>query len=481
MPSLMILIPLFGVIILNLVFAANSKMKRAAFWFALLLFILQIAVAVLHHPIFRNNLTDPIDSFFRVSFFVDHLSFIMFICIGIVSIASLFVAKYTISDENGCFKFTNLLIIASLGMSGIIMVKDIFSLYIFMEITAVSSFLLIAYPKSLGSLEGSFKYLMLSAVATVLMLSSIGLILLVSGSTSFADIASAIQESRSSALVVFAMGLFVCGLFIKGGLVPFHGWLPDAYMAAPASVSVLLAGIVTKAAGIYTLIRIVTSLFPFDLPVNNVLMLFGTISIFAGAFAAIGQDNFKRMLAFSSISQVGYMILGLGTGTGLGIAGAVFHLFNHSIFKSLLFVNSAVVEKEAGTCDMNKMGGIAEKMPVTGATSVIALLSTCGIPPLAGFWSKIIIVIALWQASHYMYAALAILASVITLAYFLSMQRRVFFGKLKAGLENLKEPDRGVLAVSIALAAITIGVGIFFPFVFNTFISPVKEILIRSI
>ena len=479
MPSLLILIPLFGVIILNLVFAANDRLKRAAFWFAFALFLLQIVVAVFHHPIFWHSALQPIDTFFKVSFFVDHLSFIMFICIGMVSIASLFVARYTIADENGRFKFINLLILASLGMSGIIMVKDIFSLYVFMEITAVSSFLLIAYPKSLESLEGSFKYLILSAVATVLMLSSIGILLLVSGSTSFSALAIAIGESRNSALIVFAIGIFVCGLFIKGGLVPFHGWLPDAYMAAPASASVLLAGIVTKAAGVYTLIRVVTSLFPFDQPVNNVLMLIGTISIFTGALVAIGQDNFKRMLAYSSISQVGYIILGLGSGTGLGIAGAAFHLFNHSIFKSLLFVNAAAVEKETGSCDMNKMGGISQKMPVTGTTSVIAFLSTCGIPPLSGFWSKIIIVIALWQASHYAYAALAVLASIITLAYFLSMQRRVFFGKLKSGLENLKDPDRGVLAVSIVLAAITIGVGVFFPFIFNTLISPVKEILIR--
>ena len=480
MPSLMILIPLFGVIALNLIFAGNCKLRRCAFGFALAIFVLQIVVAIFHHPFFWNNSLERIDSFFKVAFFVDHLSFIMFICIGMVSIASLFVARYTMpNDDPGTFKFINLLILASLGMSGIIMVKDIFSLYVFMEITAVSSFLLIAYPRSLESLEGSFKYLILSAVATVLMLSAIGLLLLVSGGTSFSSIAAGIGESRASSIIVLAIGLFICGLFIKGGLVPFHGWLPDAYMAAPAPVSILLAGIVTKAAGIYTLIRIVTSLFPFDQSINSVLMLVGTISIFIGAIVAIGQDNFKRMLAYSSISQIGYIVLGLGAGTGLGIAGAVFHLFNHSVFKSLLFVNSAVVEKEVGTCNMNEMGGISQKMPVTGTTSVIAFLSTCGIPPLSGFWSKLIIVIALWQVKQYTYATLAILASVITLAYFLSMQRRVFFGKLKEGLENIKDADKGVLGVSIILAAVIVGVGIFFPFIYTTLISPVKEILIR--
>lgn len=479
MPSLLILIPLFGVIILNLFFAASPRAKKYAFWAAFCLFILQMLVAIFHHPAFWNNSLDRVDAFFNASFLIDHLSFVMFLCIGMVSIASLFVARYTMSDDTGMFKFINLLIIASLGMTGIVMVKDVFSLYVFMEITAVASFLLIAFPRTLDSLEGSFKYLMLSAVATVLMLTSVGILLLVSGSTSFSAIANGIAESRNSSLITFAIGLFMCGLFIKGGLMPFHGWLPDAYSAAPAPVSVLLAGVVTKAAGIYTMIRIVTSLFPFDTAINGILMLIGTISIFAGALTAIAQNNFKRMLAYSSISQVGYIILGLGAGTGLGIAGAVFHLFNHSVFKSLLFVNSSAVEKETGTCDMDKMGGLAQKMPVTGATSVIAMLSACGVPPLAGFWSKIMIVIALWQASHHGYAVAAVLASIITLAYFLSLQRRVFFGKLRAGFEGLKEANKTVLTVSIALAVITIGAGVFFPVIFYALILPVKEILLR--
>ncbi len=407
----------------------------------------------------------------------DSLSLIMLLCIGIVLVSSAFVARYTMPGKAGRGKFLSLLGLAAIGVCGIVLVKDIFSLYVFMELTAISSFLLIAYPKTLDSLEGSFKYLVLSAVATVLMLSSIGLLLLVSGGTSFQVVASTLSNSHGSSLVALAIGLFICGLFIKGGLVPFHGWLPDAYTAAPAGVSVLLAGVVTKAAGIYTMIRIVTSIFSLNVSVNNVLMLVGTVSIFAGALAAIGQNNFKRMLAYSSISQMGYIILSLGTGTGLGIVGAAFHLFNHSVFKSLLFVNSAAVEKETGTIDMDKLGGISKKMPVTGATSVIAMLSTSGIPPLAGFWSKIIIVIALWQSSHYAYASLAVLASIITLAYFLSMQRRVFFGKLRPGFDALHDADRGVLAVSIALAAITIGVGIFFPFVFNALIAPVSRLI----
>jgi multicomponent Na+:H+ antiporter subunit D len=183
------------------------------------------------------------------------------------------------------------------------------------------------------------------------------------------------------------------------------------------------------------------------------------------------------MLAYSSISQVGYMVLGLGAGTVLGVAGAIFHLFNHATFKSLLFVNAAAVEQQTGTRDMNRMGGLAEKMPVTGWTSVIAFLSTAGIPPLAGFWSKLIIIVALWQAGHIVYAGLAVLASLLTLAYFLSMQRRVFFGKLAAGFENLKEANAWILIPACALALITLGIGIAIPWLFETFLLPIRSLL----
>ena len=477
MPYLLILIPLLGLIILNL--PAGNIMKRFAFLFAMALFLVQIFIAVFQHVTFWNNRFEVFDTFFKVNFYVDHLSFIMMLSIGIVALAALLVGRCTIKDPDERFNFINLLIISNIGMSGVVMVQDIFSMYVFLEIVAVSSFILIAFQRKKLALEGAFKYIVMSAIATIMMLSSIALIVMLSGSATFTAIRSAIIASDKSHFVILAAGIFICGLFIKGGLVPFHGWLPDAYTSASAPVSVLLAGIVTKVSGIYTIIRIVTSLFGFTPQISGTLMLVGTISILVGAFAAMGQNDFKRMLAYSSISQVGYIILGLGTGTALGIIGAVFHLFNHSIFKTLLFVNSAAVETELGTSDMTKMGGLSQKMPVAGATSMLGFLSTSGIPPLAGFWSKLIIIIALWQSANYAYAVIAILASVLTLAYLLSMQRAVFFGKLRAGLENVKETNMGCKVAAIMLAAITVGVGIFFPVVYSNLIMPVKELLLK--
>ena len=224
------------------------------------------------------------------------------------------------------------------------------------------------------------------------------------------------------------------------------------------------------------MIRIVSEVFGFSETIKMILMIVGLISIFVGALAALGQNDFKRMLAFSSISQVGYIILSLGTGTALGVAGAIFHLFNHSIFKTQLFINSAAVEKQTGTRDMDSMSGLSNVMPVTGWTSIVAFLSTAGIPPLSGFWSKLIIVIALWKAGYYWFAGLAVIGSLITLAYFLYMQRRVFFGKINVNFKDIKEAGASLIIPAIILAAITLGVGIFFPYFINTIIVPVSSI-----
>ena len=467
MPSLLILLPLVGVIILNL--PLGNVMRRAAFAFAFGLFLIEIALSIFHYPGFWAGRLHLVDTFFRVNFVVDHLSFIVLLSIGIVSLTSLIVGRHTIDSEEERFNFINLLIIASLGMCGIVMVRDIFSLYVFLEVAAIASFILIALQKNRPALEGAFKYILMSAIATVMMLSSIALIIIATGGTSFDVIKDALQVSQGTFTVKLAIGLFMCGLFIKGGLVPFHGWLPDAYSQAPSAVSVLLAGIITKVSGIYTLIRLVTGVFGFTENIKAALLLVGIISMLFGAFAALTQNNFKRMLAYSSISQIGYILAGLGTGIAIGLIGAIFHFFNHAVFKSLLFVNSAAVEKSTGTVDMDRMGGLSEKMPVTGATSLVGFLSTSGIPPLAGFWSKLMIIIALWMSGHRAYAIIAVLTSVLTLAYLLTMQRKVFFGKLVSAFQDIKEVNGSFAAVSIVLALVTIGAGVFFPVIFNIY------------
>ena len=465
MHSLFILIPLFSVIILS--FPFKNLMRKIGFWFVLGLAIAQIIFVLILYLNPLASTKDALSLFFNFHLSADNLSLVLLLSIGIVLATALCAAKQMIKSENRLFIFSNMMLAIACGMNGVVLVTDIFSLYVFMEITAVASFILIAFFKDIDALEGAFKYIMLSAFATALMLVSISLILLVSGSTGFSDISAAIKVSQNAFPIMFAISIFIAGLFIKAGLMPFHGWLPDAYSSAPAPVSVLLAGIVTKTVGVYTLMRLTISVFGFSGPIQHVFLLVATISIVLAALAAIGQTDFKRMLAYSSISQIGYIILGLGCATPLGIAGAIFHLFNHAIFKSLLFVNAASVESQAGTRDMTKMGGLAAKMPVTGATSILASLSAAGVPPMAGFWSKLMIITALWVSGNRVYAVIAILASVITLGYFLYMQRTVFFGKLNQEFKDIKEAGWGLIFPSIMLGAIILAVGFVFPFLWK--------------
>lgn len=470
MLSLFILLPLLGIIIINLL--PRGLMMKAAAFIGLAFPLLQIALVLgLHFGFLKNTLLD-LDSFFKFNLAFDTISLVMLFSIAVVVLITLLVERSLIPDEEERFNFVSLVLTTFMGMNGIVLVQDLFSLYIFLEITAIASFILISFHKKREALEGAFKYIILSAVATIMILSSIALILLFAGNVTFSVAHQAIKGSPQSSLVKFAVGLFLSGLFVKAGLVPFHGWVADAYTCAGRAISILLAGIITKSLGVYTLIRLVTTVFGFDRHIGAVLMFFGALSILVGAFAALGQYDFKRLLAYSSISQVGYIILSLGCGSSLAVAAAVFHLFNHAVFKSLLFVNSAALELKTGTRNMEKMGGLGSRMPVTATTALLASLSTSGIPPLSGFWSKLLIIMALWLGGHYVYAWIAALASLLTLGYMLSMQHRVFFGKLSPGMENVKEAGFGLLFPSLILAVIMVGVGFFFPFILNTLVLP---------
>lgn len=424
-----------------------------------------------------TNSADAVSGFFKFNLHVDGLSQIMLLAIGLIVFIAFLVEKAVIDDEIRIFNFASLTLLLMAGMNGIVMAQDVFSLYVFLEITAISSFILIASPKEEPTLEAAFKYIVLSGVATMLLLGAIAVIMLIAGDTSFNAMRLAAMSSQHPVFLMFALGIFMCGLLIKSGAMPFHGWLPDAYSAASNPVSVLLAGIVTKIVGIYALIRIFAYIVPLHSSVNQILMFVGALSIVGGALAAFGQKDLKRMLAYSSISQVGYIVLSLGCGTPLALAGAVFHFFNHATFKTLLFVNAASVEKQTGTLDMDKLSGLAERMPVTGITANLGFLSAAGIPPLAGFWSKIIIVIALWAAGQHTYAVIAVMASVLTLAYFLMMSRKIFFGKIGQGLTQVKEGAPEISFAAVILAAITVGIGLAFPVIINNFVLPFAQIV----
>jgi len=475
MVTLCILVPFILLLILNLPFKFLNA--QVAFWLSAALFLIQVLFVFIHSWLPWSNYPVALGQFFKFKLALDPLALIMLFTIGIVVFVSLLVAKGTITTEKRKFNFINLLLVSLIGMNATVLVADIFSLYVFVEITAVAVFVLMAIEKNRFAIEGTFKYLVLSMIASIFILTSLAFFILACGEISFAGIHNAFLANSNIILLNFAVGLFLCGLFIKCGVVPFHGWVPDAYSEAQSAVSVLLAGIVTKITGVYVLMRLFTSVFVLKETFGNVIMLIGVISIVFAALAAFKQNNIKRMLSYSSISQVGYIILAIGCGTPLAILGAILHFFNHAISKSLLFVNAAVLEKKFESTDMSIITGLGNQLPVTNTTWLVGLLSTAGIPPLSGFWSKLIIIIALFNAQRFAYGGIALLASVLTLAYFLFMERNVFFIKTEAAQEDKGGIPFSLKFCEVLLAAIIIGVGLGLPFILNSKILQLKGFL----
>lgn len=469
----LIFIPILLVILLNI----PRLSGKVAYYTALTFFAYQL-IAVFIPEAGSIQLAEVIGRIFRLNVYADGISKIMIISTAIVAFVSLMTSKSFIKYDSRLFSLSNLMLLCVAGINGIVFARDIFTIYVFVEVIAAASYIMIALDKTERSLEGGFKYLMVSSVATVMMLFSVALFFLVAGGTGFEEISTAVKSFGGNTVVLLAIMLFMSGLLIKGGLIPFHAWLPGAYAYAPSGVSVFLGGIITKTTGVYTLIRFLYSAVGFSENIKAVLLIIGSISIIIGAIAAISQKNFKRVLAYSSISQVGYIILALGSGTVLGIAAALFHVFNHAIFKSLLFVNAAAVEKQTGRLDVDTFGGLGYKMPVTSATTAIAFLSASGIPPFAGFWSKLFIIIALWSAGCKGYAFVAILASLLTMAYFLNLQKKVFFGELSPSVENVKEAPLSFTIPQIILCGITIAAGLGFFYIVKVLIFPAVGIIV---
>jgi len=465
MLALFILIPFILLLILNLPFPFVNA--EVAFWLSAFLFLMQIVLAFVHPWLAWSNYTLPLGQFSKFKLVLDPLTLVMLFTIGLVVLISLLVAKCTITTEKRKFHFINLLLISLVGMNATVLVSDLFSLYVFVEIAAVAVFVLMAIEKSRFAIEGTFKYLMLSIIASIFMLTGLAFFILACGEVTFAGIHNVFLSGTNLVLLNFAVGVFLCGLFIKCGAVPFHGWVPDAYSEAQSAVSVLLAGIATKITGVYVLMRLFTSVFIVKASLQNALMLVGLLSIVFAALAALKQDNIKRMLSYSSISQVGYIVLAVGCATPLALLGAVLHFFNHAVSKSLLFVNTAAMEKKFGSTDISIITGMGNQLPVTNNTLLIGLLSTAGIPPLLGFWSKLIIILALFQAQRFTYGAIALLASVITLGYFLFMERNVFFIKTETSADKSGVPFT-IKFCEVLLAGIVIAAGLTLPFILNS-------------
>jgi len=485
---LFVALPLFGAFILSLV-----KPKRAGDILSNLinLFLLVLSFVLLRYGtlVYKIGGWEPVNGIpIGIYWVKDGLSTLMLIIVNLVAlIATIFSVDYMekFTEKN---RYYCLFLLMLAGMNGVILSGDMFNLFVFLEIAAISSYSLVAFGTESEELEAAFKYQVMGTVASSFILLGIALLYSYTGTLNMADMAKVLAIKNSQLpitnyqLPIFVACLFIMGFGMKAAIMPFHAWLPDAHPSAPAPISAMLSGVLIKVLGVYALTRIVFNIFGMTPFMSNILMVLGVISIIVGAILAIGQRDFKRLLAYSSISQVGYVILGLGLGTPLGILGGLFHLLNHSVFKSLLFLDSGAVVYATGTRDMQKLGGLNERMPVTGGSSFIASMSIAGIPPFSGFWSKLVIIIACLLTSRFGFAIWAIIGSIVTLAYYLKVQRDVFFGPLQENLQETKEVPGFMRASMIVLAVLCTVMGLLLiPQVRDVFLTPAVEVLRNGI
>jgi multicomponent Na+:H+ antiporter subunit D len=384
----------------------------------------------------------------------DALSTFMLVIVNLIALTSLIFSVSYIRHYTGPWKYYALFMLLITGMNGVIATGDIFNLFVFMEIALFAAYALVSFGAKAEEYEAAFKYAVMGSISSTLILLGVGILYASTSTLTMANIA-AILPTKDPGISLWVAAVFLAGFGLKSAIMPFHAWLPDAHSSAPAPISSMLSGVLIKALGIYVLIRIFFNVLGAPSIFLTIFMVMGTISIIVASYLALGQWDLKRLLAYSSISQIGFILLGLGIGTKLAILGAVFHILSHAIFKALLFYNAGAVEMAVGTRDLRKMGNLKEALPVTTGTSMIASLAVSGLPPFNGFFSKLIIIIAAVQSNNIVYAIIAVIGSLLTLAYFMKVQRYGFHGEKK--IEELKAAiSPGMKTAMIILAALCI-------------------------
>jgi len=421
---------------------------------------------------------------FGIVLVADALSALLLILIAVIGLCvSVYAVRY-MRHYTALPRFYSLLMVMTAGMNGVVLSGDMFNLYVFLEIAAIASYALVAFGTGDEELEAAFKYLVLGGVASSFILLGIALLYNFTGTLNMADMASKLQGQGGNSAVLFIAALLIAGFGLKAALVPFHAWLPDAHPAAPAPISAMLSGLLIKALGVYALVRVLFIVLDMQVFTRSwVLISLGLLSMVIGVFLAVGQWDFKRLLAYHSISQMGYVMLGIGLGTPLGIAAGLFHLVNHAVFKSLLFLCSGSVEQSTGTRDLKSLGGLWQRMPVTSTACSVASLSISGVPPFNGFWSKLLIIVAAVQAADvlgrgaYAIAAITVLVSFMTLVSFVKVQKYLIFGKLPERLQRVKEAPASMCASLIVLAVMCLALGVFSNSVLKRLVQPARDAL----
>jgi multicomponent Na+:H+ antiporter subunit D len=316
-----------------------------------------------------------------------------------------------------------------LGVCGSFLTGDIFNLFVWFEVMLISSFSLIALGGERRQLEGGLKYVILNLFASALFLSAVAILYGLTGTLNMADIADRLNEADNPALVTTTALILMVSFGLKAGVFPLFFWLPSSYHTPPVSVSAIFAGLLTKV-GVYALMRVFTLIFIHDIALTHTLLLVVSVAtMLFGVLGAVAAYNFRRLLSFHIISQIGYMIFGLALMSPLALGGAIFYLVHHIIVKTNLFFISGIVEKRCGTPDLLKTGGMYQIAPWTAVLFFIPAMSLAGIPPLSGFFAKFAVIKAGLDSGFAFFTGVALLVGLLTLYSMTKIWAEAFWKK----------------------------------------------------
>ena len=393
----------------------------------------------------------------KLGFVVDTVSFSIALIVAVVSALSCFYSIKYMENKRGQTGYYASLLLFMAGMIGVILSANLIQFYLFWELMLIPSYFLIAsWGVSKKRLTIGFKYFIFTHIGALFMLMGILSIYAFTGTFDLPQASAEIPPT--SILTVFA--LLLIGFSVKMAIFPVHTWLPDAHSEAPTPISAMLSGVMIKC-GAYAFARILLSGFGQTVTqTSDVLAILGVVTMIYGGLMALAQTDIKRLLAYSSISQMGYIFFGLGVYSTMGATGALFHVVNHAVCKSLLFMCAGAIIHQTGTRNIRRLGGLADKMPITCAASLIGALSLAGTPPLNGFWSEWMIFSGGISSGKILITTIAVVSTAITAGYYLWFIWRAFFGTTPKELENTKEASWLMCIPIIILAAIAVVVGI---------------------
>ena len=431
---------------------------------------------------------EPVEGYaIGIGYEIDALNmFFALLVVTTILLAAIYSMKYMALDHHLGHYYTLFLMLSG-SVLGLVLTGDIFNMFVMIEIMTFASVALTAFRNNKnGALEAGFKYLIVGSIGSSMTLAGIALLYAQCHTLNMAQISAALANGLTPTTVL-AFALMFAGFGVKSYLVPFHAPAADAYMTAPTSISMVFSGMVNKA-GVYGMIRLVYIIFrAMDLPALQLMLAtFGTVTMFVGVTMALAQHDFKRLLAFHSISQIGYVITAIGLATVLGLEAGLFHAMNHTLFKGLLFLTAGAVLYATGTTDLDKLGGLAKKMPKTAICFLIGAFSISGLPPFNGFASKWMIYQATYQKAaetgNFAYAFVTIVAlvvSVMTLASFIKVTQAVFFGQLPKHLEDTKEVPLSMRVPMWIMSALCILSGVFYGFVEKFLLAPAAKAVLN--